>query len=190
MASDWVHQELTEADSMGLTVLQLIWPGVARDRRTELFYPHYLAESDFEPLPPPEGGPRLAGDKLEFLVALVESMRARALRSREVKLIDRICGLAQGVGFDSVIQPGTNHIDLEKSNVRTRICYAIGVPDATNFESVLENGEKCFLYDSANIRKDWRKHLEWLAGEFRNRLTTITPDSTLAFLHNPGGAAS
>jgi hypothetical protein len=190
MASDWVHQELTRADSMGITVLQLIWPDVKRDRRTELFYPHYLADADFEPSPAAEGGRRFAGTKLDALVALIESMRARALRSREVKLVDHICGLARSVGFDSVIQPGTNHIDLEKSNVRTRISYAIGIPDATNFETIIESKEKCFLYDSANIREDWSKHLEWLAREFRSRVTTITADKTLDFLRAQSGGPS
>jgi hypothetical protein len=190
LASNWVHQELTEADSMGITVLQLIWPGVQRDRRTDLFYPQYLADSDFESSVSAEGGSRLTANKLDSLVALIESMRARALRSREVKLVDRICGLAQNEGYMSVIQPGTNHIDLAKSDVRTRISYAIGIPDATNFESVIENGEKCFLYDSSNIRKDWSRHLGWLAREFGHRLTTITPDNTLEFLRKQSGVLS
>jgi hypothetical protein len=187
MASEWVHRELTRADSMGITIIQLIWPGVNRDRRTDLFYPHYLVDSDFEPFQNTPGGARFTGVKLDSLVALIESMRARALRSREVKLIDNICSLARDAGFAFAIQPGTSYIDLEKGNNRTRVCYAIGIPDATNFESLIENKEKYFLYDSANVREDWGKHLQWLAREFRGRLTTVTADKVPEFLRNPSG---
>jgi hypothetical protein len=137
----------------------------------------------------PERAADIRQETLTRVIA-VESMRARALRSREVKLVDRICGLAHSDGYASVIQPGMNYIDLEKGNVRTRISYAIGIPDATNFESVIEKEEKCFLYDSANIRKGWSRHLEWLGSEFSDRLTTITPDKTLEFLREQSGVSS
>jgi hypothetical protein len=190
MASDWVHQELTRADSMGITVIQLIWPGVKRDRRTELFYPQYLSDSDFAASPAAEGGPRFTSPKLDSLVALIESMRARALRSREVKLVDNFCALAREAGFSSVIQPGRSYVDLEKANVQMRVCYTIGVPDSTNFETIIQSKEKCFLYDSSNIREDWSKHLQWLAREFSGSLTTITADKTLEFLRSQSGVSS
>ena len=113
LASDWVHQELTQADSMGVTILQIIWPGVTRDRRTELFYPHYLSDSDLEMKLAPEGGLRLRSRRSATLLPLIESLRARALRSREVKLIDKLCELSREAGVTVTLQPGTSRIELE-----------------------------------------------------------------------------
>ena len=44
--------------------------------------------------------------------------------------------------------------------------------------------EECFLYDSANIRPDWSKHLTWLAQELKAKLTTVTTDGLATFLED------
>lgn len=181
--SKWVHEEMTRADAMGLTVIQLIWPNVDRDRRTDLFYPVYLNTSvDLEDRRASEGGLYFMEDRLDSLISLVEGMRARALRSREIKLVDKICGLARETGFIPAVQPGDGYIDLSKDNKHTRICYTLGVPDSTNFESIIGKKEKCFLYDSAYIREDWRKHLEWLGKQLSSQLTTVPMDRAMKFL--------
>jgi len=185
--SKWVHEELTQADAMGLTVIQLIWPNVDRDRRTELFYPVYLnTGSDLEDRHATEGGLYFKEARLDSVIALVEGMRARALRSREVKLVDKICGLARETGFTPTVQPGDSYIDLSKDNKHTRLCYTLGVPDSTNFESIIGRKEKCFLYDAAYIREDWRKHLEWLGNELSSQLTAVPMDRAMKFLTAAG----
>jgi hypothetical protein len=63
-SSGWVEDEIKRANGMKITVLQVIWPGVKRDRQTEMFEPHYLADADFDPDNPRQLKPKVLADYL------------------------------------------------------------------------------------------------------------------------------
>jgi hypothetical protein len=166
-SSGWVQQEIERANGMKITVLQVIWPGVKRDRSTELFEPLYLASGDFDPARPGE----LKAEKAEEICTLVEGLRAKSLANREAELVGTLRDRADKQQLATAVQP-TRFVDVRCDTKRfTRVIPTVGVPDSEAFHrSALAPVEGAapqgivLLYDSLNVAPEWRKHLDWLHG--------------------------
>lgn len=164
--SGWVAQELERANGMGLTVLQVIWPGVPRDDRTRLLEPYYLDQSSFADA----ACTRLTDAQLDELTVVVERMRARSLAARESLLVGNLCDLARKHAIEPVVQR-TRYVDLHCAGEGpvTRVIAALGVPDAqaVQYCTTLPNtGKKphsiVLLYDAVSVASEWLAHLAWL----------------------------
>lgn len=168
LESDWVKREVEQADAMGITVLQILWPNVTRDPRTSLFIPEQLEDSDF--LHHGENGGELTPAALERLVAVTERARARALAGREKRMLGPLCTQAVARGLNPNVQR-MRYVDLEKpaGEGTARIFLGLGVPDAVLFhdsEEMLEApvpDTMRLLYDERNLTSRWRDHLSWLS---------------------------
>jgi hypothetical protein len=163
LGSGWVQKELDRADAMGITVLQVIWPGVERDARTDLFEPFYLDSGDFD-------GSSLTQEKLEEIVLRVESLRARSLAARETKLVKTLCGLASEQNVPYVVQRA-RCVDVCPESARfKRVFLGVGVPDAVSFQEATEGlggrlpEETLLMYDPFSIAPFHQKHLDWFDG--------------------------
>lgn len=164
-SSGWVEKEIDRASGMKITVLQLVWPGVKRDPRTELFEPLYLQQDDFDPARPGE----LKAGKCASICTLVEGLRARSLANRQAELIGTLRDCAAKRRLTIAVQP-TRFVDVYcDANSFARVIPAIGVPDSESFHAgalapVDGNVPKqvVLLYDSLNVAKGWRTHLDWL----------------------------
>ena len=168
LESGWVAEELDRASGMGITVLQVIWPEVKRDRRTELLEPRYLKTEQFED----EACTRLEPAALDDLAVEVERLRARALAAREALLVGNLCDLARLSGLEPTVQP-TRYVDLRCLNdgATTRVIPALGVPDALAVqqcallpEMAIKPSSVVLLYDALSVAKSWLEHLTWLDG--------------------------
>jgi TIR domain-containing protein len=166
LESGWVAQELSRASGMGITVLQVVWPGVARDRRTELLEPVYLEPGDFEDA----RLVRLNGAKLDELAVEVERLRARSLAAREALLVGNLCDLARRHSIEPVVQR-TRYVDLHCAGdgPPTRVIPALGVPDAQAIQRCTtlaaaddEPRSIVLLYESISVATEWLGHLAWL----------------------------
>ena len=158
--SGWVKKELDRADAMGITVLQVIWPGVSRDPRTALFEPLYLDPADFQK-------DALKDHKLQEIVMKTESLRARSLASREAKLVKALCGIALEQKIPFAVQR-TRCVDLcPESAGFTRVFLGIGVPDAMSFQEATESlgsrkpARTFLMYDPFCVAPYYQQHLDW-----------------------------
>lgn len=164
-SSGWVEKEIERASGMKITVLQLIWPGVPRDPKTQLFEPLYLGNSDFDSA---HAG-QLVAAKAASICALVESLRASSLARRESELVGSLREYAGKHQLATVVQP-TRHVDVHcDANTFTRVIPAVGVPDSEAFHvsalapaGGLAPKQVVLLYDSLNVTAAWRTHLDWL----------------------------
>jgi hypothetical protein len=164
-SSGWVEKEIERASGMKITVLQLIWPGVPRDPKTQLFEPLYLDNGDFDPA---HGG-QLVAAKAAGVCTLVESLRASSLARRESELVGTLRERAGKLNLTTAVQP-TRHVDVHTDgNTFTRVIPAVGVPDSESFHvSALAPAggvapkQVVLLYDSMNVTAAWRTHLDWL----------------------------
>jgi hypothetical protein len=164
-SSGWVEKEIERASGMKITVLQLIWPGVARDPKTQLFEPLYIEDSDFDSTHTGQlGAARAAG-----ICTLVESLRASSLARREADLVGTLRERAEKLHLTTVTQ-STRYVDVH-CDARTfaRVIPAVGVPDSETFHAMAlapVNGvapkQVAILYDSMNVTASWRAHLDWL----------------------------
>lgn len=165
--SDWVRQELGRAGQMGIRILQVIWPGLERDRRTEMFEPFYLEMSDFQGGAPVTHESRLKDAVLQRISLVVERLRARAMAARESRLLRPLCNLALSRSIPYVVRRAGS-VDFHPEGPQTvRVCIGVGVPDATTFHEAMEplvppKPEKTFvLYDPAGIAAFHQQFLNW-----------------------------
>ena len=173
VSSRWVAEELARAHTLGLGVMQLIWPNNERTRGTEFCEPVYLAAEDFEgSQPQPDRTARLVEAKLGEIVTFAEAMRARSLAARRTRIVGEFCTRAALAGFDFTIQPG-QHIDLRpptragERSLLLRIFPVVGHPDSSQLH---ESSDSCgrpsmdgvLLYDAIGMWRRKAKHLAWL----------------------------
>jgi hypothetical protein len=150
---------------MKITVLQVIWPGVARDSSTEMFEALYLKAGDFDPQHPGE----LTAQKTVEICTLVESLRARSLANREAELIGTLLDRAAKHTLGTAIQT-SRYVDVRCDEKKfTRVIPAVGVPDSETFQEGAcapvqgtAPSQIVLLYDSLNVATAWRTHLDWL----------------------------
>jgi TIR domain-containing protein len=168
-SSKWVQEEITQANKLGLGVLQLIWPNNKRAREAEMSSPIYLETKDFEGEPPsPDASSRLKTEVLDRLVANVEAVRARNLAARRTRVVEKFCARAHAAGLACELQP-SSYIELhdqeDPSRRRSRVFPVVGPPEATQFETAhpqCEGSIGCLVYDAIGVLKKRKTHLDWL----------------------------
>ena len=168
LSSRWVREELARAQSLGLGVLQMVWPGHSRAPGTEFCEPWYLGETDFEP---PDLGAsadtQLKESMLQSIVSTAEGLRARSLAARRSRIVGEVWTRAATAGVTANIQPA-RFLDLESSRgSRYRVFPVVGHPDSVELFRCFEacgtppaNG--VLLYDPLGMLDPKRLHLGWL----------------------------
>ena len=165
-SSGWVEKEIERANGMRITVVQLIWPGVPRDPKTQLFEPVYLDFADFDP----ECPGRLTAFKASGICTLVESLRAITLARREAELVGTVRDRAARHQLTTAVQP-MRHVDVHCQHKFARVIPSVGVPDSEAIHACalapvdgVKPDQIVLLYDSFNVTKAWTLHLDWLGG--------------------------
>lgn len=170
LKSYWTTQELAEANSMSIGILQLIWPSHKIERNAQLSVPVQLKKSDFIKNIIDSTG-TLATPTLDIIVNQTESLRARSLASRQDNIITEFMNFSHKIGVSAHLQP-EKFITLSTSNNdEVIILPTVGVPQAFTYNQSDElisrikskNIKSLYiLYDHRNIRKKWLMHIDWL----------------------------
>ena len=188
LSSEWVVEEIDRVSAMGITVLQLIWPDVARHRTTDLFEPLYLQTTDFQPRVNPEADPLLTSTAVEKIALSVERLRARAQAAREARLMKVLCGLANEQKIPFVTRlPGCVDFCVAKEKF-TRVYLGIGVPDGPTYHEAVHPppdplpGHTVLMYDPLAIAPFHQLYLDWLGPLLP--VETLTPAGAEAWLKN------
>ena len=173
LASQWTAKELAEASTMGIGILQLIWPRHERARTTELALPRYLTPLDFSPVGSSGSQAQLAYATAQQVAAEVESLRARSLQARFQALVRSFCEAAKHAGIEAAVQPERFILTRKGKGEQVAVIPAIGVPTALQIQEIADLFDpakrpdiaKAFLiYDHVGIRDRWLTHLRWLDG--------------------------
>lgn len=164
----WVREELTRAETLGLGVLQLVWPNHTRTPGTEFCYAVYLETSDF--LDSAEVSGNTAGltePAVTKLTNLAEGLRARAIAAKRSRLVGEIVKAANSEGFATALhEDGRIELTSPKSGRYVAI-PATGHPDSASFHicdtACQPSGAKGMVfYDGLGILPKRMEHFAWL----------------------------
>lgn len=167
--SGWVQQELAQAELLGLTVLQLLWPDISnRFPGTELSETRYLDTAEFLRFEKPlTGEEQLQAQTLGEIIALAESLRARSLAARRRRVVEELYKHATHHDHQIRLQP-RGYLELRPKGKRHYIPLypVVGHPDAHAVQRVLEDWKKrrrpLLLFDNRGLWEPKANHLAWL----------------------------
>ncbi len=171
LESNWTTQELAQANTMSIGILQLIWPHHKLERDAELSIPFPLNDKDFGNLQFSDSRCYLTDSTIEKIDSEVESLRARSLAARQNNIITEFFVSAKRVNKNIDLHPEKFITALNTKGNELVIIPTVGVPQAFTYnqsEELVnriksENVSGAFLlFDHRNIRDKWLKHLAWL----------------------------
>lgn len=171
--SKWTVEELAKANAMSVGVVQLIWPTHNLEGEAKICIPIKLSKDHFEfkSSDCSYSESKLCDDVVSEIISKTESLRARTLAARHDNMIKEFVASAKRTG-KLVDLHSEKYLTITKSNGSEIIVFpTVGVPHAFTYDQSKElldrmkrrDVEEIFLlYDHANIRERWIKHLDWL----------------------------
>lgn len=182
LESYWCKEELAEAGSKQIGIVQLVWPNHNIESISHLSFPLKLESSDFvDGIYDNKDKSKLNDDKIDEIVQQVESVRARNLASRQDNLITEFMSIAKQCGRNITVQP-ERFLTEDLFNKKIIYIPTIGIPQSTNcqsaeirheFEKNPDNTCIRLIYDDLRIRDKWLKHLDWLNDNFKKDILTL-----------------
>ena len=182
LESYWCKEELAEAGSKQIGIVQLVWPNHNIESISHLSFPLKLESSDFvDGIYDNRDKSKLNDDKIDEIVQQVESVRARNLASRQDNLITEFMSIAKQCGRNITVQP-ERFLTEDLFNKKIIYIPTIGIPQSTNCQSAEIRHEfaknpdnTCIrlIYDDLRIRDKWLKHLDWLNDNFKKDILTL-----------------
>ena len=171
LESNWTTQELAQANTMSIGILQLIWPNHKLERDAELSIPFHLSNKDFGNLQFTNSKSYLADSSIEKIVSEAESLRARSLAARQNNIITEFLVSAKQAGKKIDLHPEKFMTTLNANGKELVVIPTVGVPQAFTYNQSEELVNRIksknvsgalLLFDHRNIRDKWLKHLAWL----------------------------
>lgn len=182
LESHWCKEELAEAGSKQIGIVQLVWPNHNIESISHLSFSLKLESFDFvDGIYDNKDKSKLNDDKIDEIVQQVESVRARNLASRQDNLITEFMSIAKQCGRNITVQP-ERFLTEDLFNKKIIYIPTIGIPQSTNcqsaeirheFEKNPDNTCIRLIYDDLRIRDKWLKHLDWLNDNFKKDILTL-----------------
>lgn len=186
LESHWCKEELAEAGSKQIGIVQLVWPNHLIkdiDKGSYLSFPIQLKNTDFiSNIYDNKDNSKLVDETLKKIIQKVESVRARNLAARQDNLITEFRSIAQQCGRNVIVQPEKFLTEILESGKKVIYIPTIGIPQSTNcqsaeirheFEKDSDNTCIKLIYDDLRIRDKWLKHLDWLNDNFKKEIKTL-----------------
>lgn len=172
LESKWCKEELAEAGAKQIGIIQLVWPDYKKiDSISEVSFPIQLKEEDFKLKKYQGNSSKLKKSIVGQVVEVVESVRARNLRSRQDNLITEFIKIGARYGKALDLQPQRFITDKLGNKKRRIFIPLVGIPQSINCNQSAELKNQIddyevdsvhLLYDDIRIRNKWIKHLDWL----------------------------
>ena len=182
LESHWCKEELAEAGSKQIGIVQLVWPNHKIEAISHLSFPLSLKEADFvDEIYDDKDKSKLQGDKIEEIVQYIESVRARNLASRQDNLITEFMSIVKQCGRDITVQP-ERYLTEVISGKKIIYVPTIGIPQSFNcqaadiryeYDKNPQNTCIRLIYDDLRIRDKWLKHLDWLNDNLKKDIITL-----------------
>jgi TIR domain len=163
LESRWTLEELAQAEAMTVGILQIVWPGYAPARYSDLCERVYLNAADFN-------GSALRASALVRISVATERLRARCLAARHDNLVREFCDAADTIGVRTIVQPERYVLAKLGRGRRIAAVPAVGVPDAFRYHEASRRfpsgsgsaSEVLLVYDHRGLRPGWLEYLKWL----------------------------
>lgn len=170
--SEWCPQELSFAENKRIAILRLKFPSSSiPDDNSAILSTIKLTDTSFD-------GDKLVVDLLPHISQQVESLRARALASRQDNLISELINAGRNHSKNIIrIDQKLLRMNLHKEGKNEEYLFvpAVGVPQSSDFHSVDEELKQeiskakdiYLIYDDTSLLKSWTNHLKWLDSQLR-----------------------
>ncbi len=182
LESHWCKEELAEASTKQIGIVQLVWPNHSIEAISHLSFPLKLKDIDFvDAIYDNKDKSKLKDDKVEEIVQFVESVRSRNLASRQDNLITEFMSIAKQCGRSITVQP-ERYLTEVISDKKIIYIPTIGVPQSFNcqaadiryeYDKNPKNTRIRLIYDDLRVREKWLKHLDWLNDNFKKDILTL-----------------
>ena len=182
LESHWCKEELAEAGSKQIGIVQLVWPNHKINAISHLSFPLNLESTDFvNTIYDDKDKSKLKNNKVEEIIQFVESVRARNLASRQDNLITEFMSIAKQCGRDITVQP-ERYLTEVISGKKIIYVPTIGIPQSFNcqaadiryeYDKNPQNTRIRLIYDDLRIRDKWLKHLDWLNNNLKKDIFTL-----------------
>lgn len=182
LESHWCKEELAEAGSKQIGIVQLVWPNHAIESISHLSFPLKLDGADFvNTIYDNADKSKLKNNIVEEIVQFVESVRARNLASRQDNLITEFMSIAKQCGRSITVQP-ERYLTEMISDKKIIYIPTIGIPQSFNcqaadiqyeYDKKPQNTRIRLIYDDLRIRDKWLKHLDWLNDNLKKDILTL-----------------
>ena len=195
ISSQWVYQELNQAQTQGMGILQVLWPGRAQAPGTGFCDPFPLRTEDFVNKNADDADTLLA-DRLHELVQETERTRIRSIRHRRERVIGELMSQASHAGMTASVHPvGTKDVRaasielIRSGQIVGRALPVLGLPNSMLVHSRSDElqqagitaGTVRLVYDELGIHPDHAAHLDWLNGRLDPNFAVQTqPLATVA----------
>lgn len=164
LSSEWVYKELLRADTLGMGVVQLIWPNHKRTSGTDFSAPIQLATGDFLN-GKADSHDTLSEAKMLEVLNTIEGQRIRSLNSRRTRLVEGLVSNLDGRGVTLLVHPA-RHVEVMRGADRlAQIVPFVGVPDSLSVyehECSKEHDQTFVVYNGLGVDEQWAAHLNWL----------------------------
>lgn len=170
--SEWCEKELTFAENKRIAILRVKFPDSSiPDDNMAVISTIALNSETFN-------GESLDDDELSSISKEVESLRARALASRQDHIITELIDIAR-LNKHEVVRFDQNLLRLKITRAGTEEEYlfvpAIGVPQSLDFQNIdfklrdeISKAKDIYLiYDDSSLLKSWNEHMTWLNGQLK-----------------------
>lgn len=164
LTSEWVYKELLRADTLGMGVVQLIWPNHKKTSGTDFSAPIQLSIDDFQNRKA-DAHDTISSEKMREVLDTIEGQRIRSLNSRRTRLVEGILSNLNGRGVTLQVHPA-RHVDVMKGAEKlAQIVPFVGVPDSFSVyehECGKEHDQTFVVYNGLGVDEQWASHLSWL----------------------------
>jgi len=183
LESKWCKKEFAEAGAKQIGIVQLIWPNhkvSEMDTSSHISYPLQLNDIDFVDNDFEAKGTFIQS-KIDGIVRMVESVRARNLAARQDNLITEFRNIAEKNNRNVTVQPERFLTEDLPNGERIIYIPTIGVPQSMSCQSAEIKKELLgfddvsirLIYDDLRIREKWLNHLDWLNDNFKKDIKTL-----------------
>ncbi len=200
LKSRWICEELARVNSLGLGVVQVVWPGHEPTPGTEfsLLSRRELDVGDFENGDTGVRG-RLKKSVLKKILEIVEQSRISSLGLRRLQLIGELKDQAAEHKLDAVVQ-AAGYVELRRKWGCVALAFPIvGLPDAWTIHQLelawkrhrrrWQNDQHIrVVFDGLGMRPERQNHLVWLNDSLR--LKTITLEGLSSWWKELNGAVT
>jgi TIR domain len=194
--SEWVYEELLQAEKQGFGIFQVLWPERKQDPATQFCDPYFLQRQDFVSWSPPvvidyQPDPKdvLTDTTVDKIVREVERTRIRSIRNRRDQVLTEIIDSTKSGPLKSFVNPTGkkgipfSFIEFQKDDKPVGLAFpVVGFPDSillNNRHDLLEKNQlvmesACVVYDELGMTPALKSHLIWLNKNLKIRTVAIT----------------
>ncbi|MCY4139476.1 MAG: toll/interleukin-1 receptor domain-containing protein [Rhodobacteraceae bacterium] len=160
--SKWTREEFGRAQSMGINILRIVWPGHTPERTSELSEQFALNQSDSQ-------SDLLRSQVLEEIIEKVEWLRARGVAARHNEITGKLKTGVEAIGGEITGSGAYRSVSIRLKDGGAAWAYpVIGVPTAklmhniARWSRIAKQSGPYFVYDHTGISASWLEHIDWL----------------------------